>query len=185
MAPPSTSNNGSIELVQALRPTDMTAELTRELIDCWIAVANAGGAVGFAFPPVDLDQVEPVAEQLIASLDPQYSRLLLATIDDKLVGWLSLSRHRDHLVRHWGTIRRVQTHPDHRGLGIGTALVNRIRQIARDEMGLEQLQLGARGGEGLEEFYSRLGWKEIGRWPDALRFEHGDRDEVLMLLKPL
>jgi hypothetical protein len=51
-------------------------------------------------------------------------------------------------------------------------------------MGLEQLRLEARGGEGLEEFYGRLGWKEIGRWPGALRFDHGDRDEVLMLLAP-
>jgi hypothetical protein len=40
-------------------------------------------------------------------------------------------------------------------------------------------------GEGLEDFYRRLGWQEIGRWPGALRFDHGDRDEVLMLLTPL
>ncbi|RDV48322.1 hypothetical protein DDV98_29620 [Streptomyces sp. IB2014 011-12] len=34
---------------------------------------------------------------------------------------------------------------------------------------LEQLHLAARGGVGLEDFYGRLGWKEIGRWPGALR----------------
>ena len=39
---------------------------------------------------------------------------------------------------------------------------------------------------GLEEFYGRLGWREIGRWPGALRFgASDDRDEVLMLLAPL
>jgi len=41
--------------------------------------------------------------------------------------------------------------------------MNRARQIARDDMGLEQLHLAARAGVGLEDFYGRLGWKEIGR----------------------
>ncbi len=39
---------------------------------------------------------------------------------------------------------------------------------------------------GLEDFYGRLGWAEIGRWPDALRLAPGDdRDEILMILRPL
>jgi hypothetical protein len=60
------------------------------------------------------------------------------------------------------------------------------RRIARDDMGLEQLHLAARAGMGLEEFYGRLGWREVGRWPGALRLGPGDdRDEVLMLLAPL
>ncbi len=53
-------------------------------------------------------------------------------------------------------------------------------------MGLEQLHLAVRGGMGLETFYGRLGWREVGRWPGALRLRPGDdRDEVLMLLAPL
>jgi hypothetical protein len=53
-------------------------------------------------------------------------------------------------------------------------------------MGLEQLHLAARGGMGLERFYARLGWREIGRWPGALRLAPGDdRDEILMVLSPL
>jgi GNAT superfamily N-acetyltransferase len=163
----------------------MTPEAASELVSCWMTVANDGGAVGFAFPPVTVNDVEPVAGRLIADLDPWYSRLLLARVDGILAGWLSLSRHRDPVVPHWGMVKRVQTHPAFRGQGVGTALMNRARQVARDDMGMEQLRLEARGGEGLEEFYARLGWKEIGRWPAALRFDHGDRDEVLMLLAPL
>ncbi len=60
------------------------------------------------------------------------------------------------------------------------------RHIACREMGLEQLHLAARGGMGLEHFYARLGWREIGRWPGALRLAPGDdRDEILMVLFPL
>ncbi|MFC8257709.1 hypothetical protein ACFUNF_08735 [Streptomyces sp. NPDC057291] len=35
--------------------------------------------------------------------------------------------------------------------------------------GLQQLRLAARAGAGLENFYGRLRWKEIGRRPGALR----------------
>jgi GNAT superfamily N-acetyltransferase len=174
-----------LEIVQAKRPQDMTPEATHELVNCWMTVANSGGAVGFPFPPVGLDDVQPVADQLIADLDPEYNRILLATVDGVLAGWLNLSRHRARVVPHWGVVKRVQTHPGFRGRGIGTALMHRVRDVARDELGLEQLRLEARGGEGLEDFYGRLGWREIGRWPDALRFDHGDRDEVLMLLAPV
>jgi hypothetical protein len=60
------------------------------------------------------------------------------------------------------------------------------QRIGRDDMGLEQLHLAARGGMGLEDFYFRLGWREIGRWPGALRLAPGEtRDEVLMALEPL
>jgi GNAT superfamily N-acetyltransferase len=171
--------------IQVTDPGQVMPGLRTALIDCWAEVANAGGAVGFPFPPVDASQVGPVADRLIADLDPDYSRVLIAQADAVLTGWLSLSRHRDRVVPHWGTVKRVQTRPGFRGHGIGIALMNEARRIARDEMGLEQLRLEARGGEGLEGFYSRLGWKEIGRWPGALRFPDGDRDEVLMLLAPL
>ncbi|TYB39808.1 GNAT family N-acetyltransferase [Micromonospora sp. AP08] len=166
--------HGLVEFRQISHPSEISASQTRELVECWITVANTGGAVGFAFPPVGLEQVAPVAERLIADLDPQRSRLLLAVVDGALAGWLNLSRHVDPLVAHWGTVNRVQTHPGYRRRGIGAAMMHRVRQIGRDEMGLEQLRLCARGGVGLEDFYGRLGWKEIGRWPGALRFGAGD-----------
>ncbi len=185
MSLPARVDRSLVEIVQAKRPEDMSHEATRELVNCWMTVANNGGAVGFAFPPVGVDDVSTAADQLIADLDPEYSQLLLAKLDGVLAGWLSLSRYRARVVPHWGTVKRVQAHPGFRGRGIGSALMRRVRDVARDELGLEQLRLEARGGEGLEDFYGRLGWREIGRWPAALRFDHGDRDEVLMLLSPL
>ena len=44
-----------------------------------------------------------------------------------------------------------------------------VRQVARSQMGLEQLRLAVGGGTGLEHFYARLGWTVAGRWPGALR----------------
>ena len=180
------SDGLALEFTQACRAGDVSPELRRDLVGCWVAVSNCGGAVGFPFPPVTASVVQPVADRLIAGLDPESSRLLLATAGGGLAGWLSIRRDPAPLVRHWGTIGSVQTHPRFRGRGAGTALMNRAREVARQDMGLEQLHLAVRGGMGLEGFYRRLGWREAGRWPGALRLGPGDdRDEVLMFLAPL
>ncbi|WP_433417204.1 N-acetyltransferase family protein [Microtetraspora malaysiensis] len=172
------------EFLQITSREELSPDLRRELIECWVAVTNAGGAAGFPFPPVDFDQVAVVADQIIAGLAPQRSRLLLACVGGTLAGWLNVRRDANPLIAHWGTVHHVQTHTGFRGRGIGAALMHRLRRLACDEMGLEQLHLAARGGVGLEDFYGRLGWKEIGRWPGALRLKPGDdRDEILMVLE--
>jgi len=64
-------------LGQCCAPGQVSPGLRQELIDCWITVSNAGGAVGFPFPPVGTAIVSPVADELIASLSPD-RRLLIA-----------------------------------------------------------------------------------------------------------
>ncbi|MFG2719966.1 GNAT family N-acetyltransferase [Streptomyces sp. NPDC048416] len=179
-------DHGTLHLRQITAPGDVTAELRRALVECWVEVTNAGGAAGFPFPPVDAGEVAPVVDSLVAGLAPTTSRLVAASLDGALAGWLNVRRDPFELIAHWGTLHHVQTRTGLRGRGIGAALMRHARDIARDEMGLEQLRLAARGGAGLEDFYGRLGWQETGRWPGALRFGRGDdRDEVLMILTPL
>ena len=171
---------------QYFDPAQVSAGLRQDIIACWISVSNAGGAAGFPFPPVDASIVAPVADDLIAGLSPDRSGLIVARVGDALAGWVHLQRHPDPPIAHWGTIGHLQTFPAFRGQGVGSALMTSARQIARQEIGLEQLHLAARGGMGLERFYAKLGWREIGRWPGALRLAPGDdRDEVLMILAPL
>jgi GNAT superfamily N-acetyltransferase len=180
-----TSTNAA-QLRQLYHQGQTGPELSRELIDCWVEVSNAGGAVGFPFPPVTVEEVAPAAEQLLADLHPDRSRMVLATVDGVLAGWLNVRRDPHPLVAHWGTLHHVQSRPSFRGRGIGSALMNHARQIAREDMALEQLHLAARSGLGLEDFYSGLGYKEIGRRPGVLRLAPGDdRDEILMALTPL
>jgi GNAT superfamily N-acetyltransferase len=171
---------------QITSPEQISPGLRRELIDCWILVSNAGGAAGFPFPPVDITHVAPVADQLFAGLSADCSRLLLARAGGTLLGWVHLHRNPNPVIAHWGTISHLQSLPSARGQGIGSALMAHARQVARSQMGLEQLHLAVRGGTGLEHFYTRLGWTVTGRWPGALRLASGDdRDEILMLLTPL
>ncbi|MEL5955115.1 GNAT family N-acetyltransferase [Streptomyces sp. CLV115] len=175
--------NGSPSLTQFTSADSVSPKLQHALADCWIEVTNAGGAAGFPFPPIDHTQAVPAVDRMVGALAPATSRLLTATDHGELVGWLNVRRDAGALIAHWGTLHHVQTRPAVRGRGYGVALMNEARRFARDEMNLEQLHLAARAGVGLEDFYGRLGWKEIGRWPRALRLApDDDRDEVLMLL---
>ena len=55
-----------------------------------------------------------------------------------------------------------------------------VHRIAR-ERGWEFLSLTARGGTGVDAFYRRLGYTEVGRLPGAVRVAPGDdRDEILL-----
>jgi len=176
-------HSDSLRFVQATTAHDIDQGHRQSLINCWIDVSNAGGAAGFPFPPIDERDAAPALETILESLAARTSRLLMALDDDELVGWLNIRRDTYGLIAHWGTLHHVQTHTSRRGQGIGSALVREAHRIAREDMALEQLHLAARAGEGLETFYKSLGWKEIGRWPGALRFGSGDdRDEVLMLV---
>ncbi|MER6995218.1 GNAT family N-acetyltransferase [Streptomyces sp. NPDC000410] len=174
------------EFVQITRPGEVTPDLRRQLIDCWAAVANTGGAViarSFPMPPVSARHVGPEVDRLAGELDPERGRMIVATVREAVAGWLIVRREPHPLVAHRGVVNHVMTHPRVRGHGVGAALMRRASDVARAEMGLEQLELAARGGVGLEDFYAKLGWVEIGRCPRALRVAPGDdRDEILMIL---
>ncbi|MDX3733018.1 GNAT family N-acetyltransferase [Streptomyces caniscabiei] len=178
--------HGVPEFLQLTCPDEVTGELRQEIVDCWGEVANAGGAVlATEFPPLPVSarDVAPVVDGLVHRLHPGHGRLLVATVGGSLAGWLILRREPHPLGVHCGTVNHVQTRPRHRGRGVGVALMHRVRDIARDEMGLERLSLSARGGVGLEDFYRKVGWVEVGRWPGALRIAPGDdRDSILMSL---
>jgi GNAT superfamily N-acetyltransferase len=164
------------------RPEMVTPAMRWQIARCWQEVSNAGGAVGFPFPPVEIDEVIEVTEELVTSLEPRLRRLLVATVNEDLAGWLTLSLNDHPLTAHWAIVQRVQTDLSFRGVGVGRALMEATRAAAQ-ELGIESLHIEVRGGAGLETFYQSIGWTEIGRWPDALRFGDGDyRDNVLMAL---
>ena len=97
---------------------------------------------------------------------------------------MALELNRSPVASHWARVFRVQTSLAHRSSGVGRALMQEAARAASDDLGLEQLHLELRSGQGLEAFYQSCGWHEIGRCPGALRLSsEDDRDEVLMLLR--
>ncbi|GGS88422.1 N-acetyltransferase [Planobispora rosea] len=159
---------------------ELTPELVDELIEVWTDVSNAGGAVGFV-PPVTTADVRPTAEAAFARCGGPDHLLVGFDADDRVVCSLILSDTGSALRSHWRWILRVMVHPKHQGRGYGDQLMRAAESVARD-LGLESLQLTLRGGTGVDGFYARHGYVEVGRVPGAIRVAPGDdRDEVYMM----
>ena len=160
---------------------DLTPELREQIIALWVDVTNAGGAVGFV-APVTADDVRPLATSTLDEVADGPDRLLAAYEGEKLVAVLVIADNRFHLKTHWRVLKRVMVHPDTQGRGHGAALMREAERIACG-LGLAALHVTVRDGLGLDSFYKRLGYREIGRLPAALRLSPTDaRDEILMWL---
>ena len=118
------TSHHDLDIVQLTHPHDAGPALRQQLTNCWIAVSNSGGAVGFPFPPVSAQQVAPVVDNLAARLHPQRSRMLLALSSGVLTGWVVLRRDANRLIAHWGTVNHLQTHPAYRNQGSGSELMH-------------------------------------------------------------
>ena len=161
----------------------LTPDLVEQVIDVWTDASNAGGAIGFV-PPVSREDVRPSAAAAFAGLAGGVDRLLVAhdVETGRLAGALFFVDNRFGLMDHWRVLKRVMLHPDFQGRGDGVALLAEAERVARD-WGLAGLQLDCRGGLGLEHFYERCGYKEVGRLPGIIRVAPGDdRDGVSMWL---
>jgi GNAT superfamily N-acetyltransferase len=158
-------------------------ELRRQLLDTWVAVTDAGGAVGFV-PPADPDEIAPALDAALERVAAGRDELVVLRQDGAAVGMALLVAHTSALRRHWRTVLRVMVHPDLQGQGAGGQLIEGIHGLAR-EMGLEQLHLTVRGGAGVEGFYERFGYGQVGRHPGAIRVGPGDDRDEIMFVKQL
>ncbi|MFC0628955.1 GNAT family N-acetyltransferase [Kribbella deserti] len=163
-------------------PSDVTNPTLRaDLLDTWIAATDAGGSVGFVAPaPVHKVAVtlDLALERVAAGQD------VLGTLHDgsRFVGMGLLVSNSGALFEHWRTVLRVMVHPKYQRSGSGTLLLSGLHEAARD-LGLEHLKLTVRGGEGLENFYERFGYRVAGTHPRAIRLnEHDYRDELTLVM---
>jgi GNAT superfamily N-acetyltransferase len=158
-------------------------ELRAAVLTLWTDVTNAGGAVGFT-PPVTPEDVRPELDLALAEVAAGRRRLLTGRDEDGQVvatAFLAYNAHR--LMSHWLWLYTVMLHPDLQGRGHGRALMAAAEQAARGFHGIEAIRLTCRGGTGVDLFYGRCGYKEVGRVPSAIRVAPGDdRDDVIMLL---
>jgi GNAT superfamily N-acetyltransferase len=157
----------------------LTAELRERIVTLWVDVTNAGGAVGFV-PPVTTDDVRPTAERAFAAVDRGEDHLLAVFEGDELVGLLFIVDNGHHLKDHWRVLKRVMVAPARQGRGLGAAIMRAAAEAGR-LLGVEALLVTVRGGTGRERFYERLGYREVGRLPGALRVAPGDdRDDIYL-----
>ncbi len=160
----------------------LAPRLREDLLDTWVAVTEAGGAVGFV-PPAPVPRIAATLDAVLARIADGTDALGVLYDGDRAVGMGILAADGGVLRRHWRWVLRVMVHPDHQGNGAGALLMNGLHEVATG-LGLEQLILTIRDGLGLERFYARFGYEIIGRHPTAIRLAPGDdRDEVYLLAK--
>lgn len=154
--------------------------LCAELLDCWVDVSNAGGAVGFV-PPVSADDVAPKLDHAVAEANLGRRTFVIAKSDDQLIAFGVLKWNDSQLFSHWATIAPLMVHPKAQGRGLGRVLLDGVTDVARHR-GLEYVTLDYREGLGLGEFYAKAGFVEVGRTPGRVRVAPGDdRDSVYMV----
>ncbi len=162
---------------------ELTPELVERLEDIWLAVGNAGGSVG---TPLDAtkEDVRTISTKAFRSVEEGDDHLVVVYVDGEAAGFAFLTHNPGLLFTHWAIVKRLQVHPSMQSRGIGTALMQEITSIARDRLGLEQLQLTVRGKTGTESFYARFGYEVVGRIPGAIRVAPGDdRDMIYMIAR--
>jgi GNAT superfamily N-acetyltransferase len=94
-----------------------------------------------------------------------------------------IADRRFELMNHTRILKSVMVHPKHQGKGYGVELMREAERVARTLDGVELLYLTCRGGLGLEQFYAKCGYTEVGRIPRALRVTADDyRDEIHLVL---
>lgn len=147
-----------------------------------MAVTGAGGAVGFT-PPVTAAEVAPVADAALDRAAAGDAHLVVAQADDGTVVGLAFLEPRKPgtIFGHVAVMRRLQVRPDHQGRGLGSRIAAAVHATARRD-GRELVQITARGGTGVEQFYAQLGYELVARIPGIIRVAPGDdRDELVLL----
>ena len=153
-----------------------------EVLDLWMRVNDAGGAVGFVPGTPRAD----VAVALDAHLEAvQSGRALLVTLRAPDAGLLALgfwlapgSRRQEHVA--W--LVRLMVDPERQGRNLGRLTLAAMTGVARRELPhVRLLRLDYRGGLGLGRFYEANGWTEVGRIAEGLWMGGDDyRDDVAM-----
>lgn len=155
-------------------------ELREQLLDTWVRVTDAGGAVGFV-PPADRERIGETLDSHLARVTEGRDALgILRREDGAAAGMGFLSASASPLRQHWRTVLRLMVDPSLQGIGAGRVLIDGLHEMGR-RLDLEFLCLTVRGGLGIEGFYSRIGYEIHGRNPRAIRVAPGDeRDEIHM-----
>lgn len=150
------------------------------LVDCWVAVTDAGGAVGF-LPPAERPVIEEALQHALEPVELGRRWLGVVREGDEVAGFGFVTPQSGPVVGHRASVTSLQIHPDRQGRGIGRLLLEGLHDLARAR-GTTQLTLFFRSGLGLSDFYRALGYREAGRWSATLHVSDTDwRDEIWMV----
>lgn len=101
--------------------------------------------------------------------------------EGKLMGMLGFIRHQRVKTKHRAFIWGVFVYPDHRGKGIGKALLEECLNRANQLEGLEKVSLSVTHVSAVAiGLYEHLGFQPYAREKDALMWKGEPLDEIFM-----
>jgi acetyltransferase len=110
--------------------------------------------------------------------------LVLAVDEGLLVGTVQLEFASKQNARHRAEVQKLAVLPEHRGRGVGHALMAAVEAEAV-RAGRTLLVLDTREGGMGEAFCERLGWIRSGRIPGYVRDRNGTPHATLLFHKEL
>jgi len=167
--------------VQPVAPSELEAVLPA-LVDLFVEAVNGDTGLGYVAPiarGVSLQYWLSIGHEL----DAGTRILLVASIDNRIVGSGQIAFPTMPNARHRGELQKLFVDRSLRGQGIGRALVTALHDEAR-RRGRSLILLSARRGESGERLYRSMGYEEVGVVPGYSLAAGGTRaDTVFMYLQ--
>jgi acetyltransferase len=157
--------------------------LLPDLIELLIETVNGGSPLGFLAPIT-----HKVARDYWISLIPELqagSRLVLIAYRDNVVagsGQLAFSRRSNS--PHRAQLEKLFVERGSRSQGVGRSLMQALHCVARQH-GRTLILLNTRRGEPPENFYKRLGYRQVGVIPGWTIGAEGERYDHVTLYREL
>jgi acetyltransferase len=148
-----------IQIVSAVeldRHLPTLVDLLRESVD-------GGASLGF-LPPLSRDGARDYWLTVRRDLQAGTRLLLGALVDEGIVGCGQLALPIWPNARHRAEVQKLFVADAFRGRGVGRALLTALHGAAR-QRGRSLILLNTRRGESTEDFYRRLGYREVGVTP--------------------
>ncbi|TMV49970.1 GNAT family N-acetyltransferase [Paenibacillus mesophilus] len=148
-----------------------------ELSELLIQVVEDGASIGF-LPPLAYAEAAKYWE----GVPTPGVILLVAAINDRIVGSVQLHLSMKQNGLHRAEIAKLMTHPHYRRQGIGRALMQAAEERAVKE-GRSLLVLDTREGDDSNFLYASLGYIQAGRIPEYAKSANGELHATLFYFK--
>ena len=135
--------------------------------------------------PEECNWTEAQERNILSENNADDMRLMLVCeVDGEIAGMCGMSLYPQMKFRHRASLD-IGLQRRFWGLGIGTAMLDALTGVARDR-GIMQLELeyidgNARG----RALYEKMGFEEVARHPDAVRFKDGCMRSLVFMMKKL
>lgn len=169
-------------LIQRLTSDTVTPVLPKLATLLQDAVIN-GASIGFLTPFTYEDAIA-YWQEVAAALKGTHRILLIAQMDDEIIGTVQLDLASRPNGSHRAEIAKLMVHTSYRGHGTAQMLMNAIEQEAK-LAGRTTLILDTREGDPSEHLYTKLGYTRAGTIPKYARSIDGSLHTTVFMYKLL